>query len=87
MVSNALLRSYGHINPRFVVILAMAVVVLIAVGCGGNVPTMQSSSMGTVSVSMSDPPSCTAASPSAAVPAGGTAAPSGTFTSVFVTIR
>jgi len=37
MVSNVLLRSSGHLNPRFLVILAMAVVALTAVGCGGNV--------------------------------------------------
>ena len=88
MISNALLRSKTRLNPRFLLILAMAVVLLMAVGCGGNVPTMQSSSMGAVQVTISDPPSCMTATPGAAVvPVGGTAAPSGTFTSVFVTIR
>jgi Domain of unknown function (DUF4382) len=85
MISSALLRFKGRLNPYFVVVLIMAMVVLMAVGCGGNVPTMQSSSMGTVQVTISDPPSCMAATPGAT--AGSTAAPGGTFTSVFVTIR
>jgi len=58
MVSNVLLRSSGHLNPRFLVILAMAVVALTAVGCGGNVSTVLGPSMGTVQVSISNPPSC-----------------------------
>jgi Domain of unknown function (DUF4382) len=89
MISSALLRSMGRLNPYFLLVLMMAVVVLMAVGCGGNATTpMQSSSMGSVQVTISDPPSCMAATPGAgAAVAGGTAAPSGTFTSVFVTIR
>jgi hypothetical protein len=88
MISSALLRFKGPLNLYFLTVFMMAVAILMAVGCGGNAPTMQSSSMGAVSVSVSDPPSCMAATPgaAAAVP-GGTAAPSGTFTSVFVTIR
>jgi Domain of unknown function (DUF4382) len=85
MISNAPLYFKGRLNPYFLVVFVMAMFVLMAVGCGGNVPTMQSSSMGAVSVSLSDPPSCMAATPGAT--AGSTAAPGGTFTSVFVTIR
>src|SRR5712664_2645787 len=49
---------------------------------------MQTPSMGTINVSLSDPPSCAAASSGAAtVPVGGTAAPTGTFQHVYVTIR
>jgi hypothetical protein len=44
--------------------------------------------MGTINVSMSDPPSCAAATSGAAVVlSGGTAAPGGTFSSAFVTVR
>jgi len=88
MISNALVRLRGCPIPQFLAILTMAAVTLIAIGCGGNTPTMQSSSTGTVSVSVSDPPSCSASTSgaTAAIP-GGTAAPAGTFTSVFVTIR
>jgi len=88
MISNALLRFKGRLKPHFLLILAVATVALIIIGCGGNTPTMQSSSMGAISVSVSDPPSCMAATPGATgVPDGGTAAPGGTFSSVFVTIR
>jgi len=73
MVSNVLLRSSGHLNPRFLVILAMAVVALTAVGCGGNVSTVLGPSMGTVQVSISNPPSC--------MP------PNDHFMHVFVTVR
>jgi len=88
MISNAVLCLKERPNRHFLLILAMAGVALMTIGCGGNPPTMQSSSMGTISVSMSDPPSCAAAnSGTTPAPAGGTAAPGGTFTSVFVTIR
>src|SRR5260370_38047574 len=43
--------------------------------------------MGTVSVSISDPPSCAATSSATGVPAGGTHALDGYFMKVFVTIR
>ena len=62
MISNALLRFKGRLKPHFLLILAVATVALIIIGCGGNTPTMQSSSMGAISVSVSDPPSCAAAS-------------------------
>jgi len=72
----------------FLLGLLMAVVAVTAVSCGGSVSTTLGPSMGTVNLSLSDPPSCAAAN-SGATPAtaGGTAAPGGTFTSVFVTIR
>src|SRR5260370_6924191 len=43
--------------------------------------------MGTVSVSISDPPSCAATSSGTGVPAGGPAVPGGNFMRVFVPIR
>ena len=88
MFSNAKFRAKERPAPHFLLGLVVTVVVLIIIGCGGNPPTMQSSSMGTINVSISDPPSCAAATSSAtAVPAGGTAAPGGSFMNVFVTIR
>ncbi|OLC97106.1 MAG: hypothetical protein AUH86_08270 [Acidobacteria bacterium 13_1_40CM_4_58_4] len=58
-----------------------------AISCGGGSNVM-TTGMGTVVVTLSDPPSCAAPTAgAAAVPAGGTAAPAGTFSSVFVTIR
>lgn len=66
----------------------LAATVAIAISCGGGSNPTVSTGMGTINVSMSDPPSCAAATSGAAVvPAGGTAAPGGTFASVFVTIR
>src|SRR5229473_2286770 len=87
MFSSAMLRAMERLIPHFSIILVITVVALILVGCGGNPPMMQSSSMGTINVSMSDPPSCAAASSATTVPAGGTAAPGGNFMNVFVTIR
>src|SRR5229473_2661409 len=87
MFSSAMLRAMERLIPHFSVSLVITVVALILIGCGGNPPMMQSSSMGTINVSMSDPPSCAAASSATTVPAGGTAAPGGNFMNVFVTIR
>jgi len=87
MFSSAMLRAMKRLIPHFSVILVITAVVVFLVGCGGNPPMMQSSSMGTINVSMSDPPSCAAASSVPAEPAGGTAAPGGNFMNVFVTIR
>src|SRR6266568_227482 len=88
MISKVALCFRERPIPHFLLVLAMAGVTLMTIGCGGNTPTMPSSSMGTISVSMSDPPSCAAAnSGTTPAPAGGTAAPGGTFSSVFVTIR
>lgn len=59
---------------------SLAVVVsLIIVSCGGST-SIQSPSMGTVSVSLGDPPSCAASVGAAAVPPG-------TFSSVWITIQ
>jgi hypothetical protein len=89
MISNALFRFKGRLNPKFLLVFTMAVGVLLVAGCGGNVSGVLGPSMGSVQISISDPPSCAAAAtPGAtATAAGGTAAPGGTFTSVFVTIR
>src|SRR6266853_1461190 len=87
MFSSAMLCAMKRLIPHFSVILVITAVVVFLVGCGGNPPMMQSSSMGTINVSMSDPPSCAAASSATTVPAGGTAAPGGNFMNVFVTIR
>lgn len=88
MFSNAKLRAVERLIPHFFVDLLIIVVAVSLVGCGGNPPAMQSTSMGTISVSMSDPPSCAAGASSATTaPAGGTAAPGGSFMNVFVTIR
>src|SRR5438132_2834843 len=88
MFSSAMLRPMERLIPHFSISLAITIVAVNLIGCGGNPPTMQSSSMGTINVSMSDPPSCAAATSSAIpVPAGGTAAPGGNFMNVFVTIR
>jgi len=74
MISNALFRYKGRLSPRFLPVFILAVLVMMAVGCGGNVPPMQSSSMGAVSVSVSDPPSCAAST------SGATAAIAGRLT-------
>ncbi len=87
MYSSAMLRAMERLIPHFSASLVITVVAVFLVGCGGNPPMMQSSSMGTINVSMSDPPSCAAASGATTVPAGGTAAPGGNFMNVFVTIR
>src|SRR5437899_2545799 len=54
---------------------------LIVISCGGGPASMQSAASGTVTVSISDPPSC-------AAPTGATAAamPPGTFSHAWVTI-
>jgi Domain of unknown function (DUF4382) len=85
MIFNALIRFMGRLNRHFLLILIMVAAVVMAVGCGGNVTFMQNQGMGTLGVTISDPPSCMAAT-SGTTP-GGTASPGGTFASVFVTIR
>ena len=57
-------------------VIAIAVAII---SCGGGNTSMQSPMMGTVNVSVSDPPTC-------AAPAGAAAMPPGTFSSVWVTI-
>ncbi len=88
MISYALIRFKGRLNRHFLLVSMIVLVVAMAVSCGGNVTFMQNQGMGTLGVTISDPPSCMAATTgAAAVASGGTAAPGGTFTSVFVTIR
>ena len=88
MICNAKFRAKERPTPHFLLSLAITALALIITGCGGNPPTMQSSSMGTINVSLSDPPSCAAATSGATVvPMGGTAAPGGNFMNVFITIR
>jgi uncharacterized protein DUF4382 len=73
----------------FLAFLFLAGVVAVAISCGGGTNSMVSPGMGTMSVSISDPPSCKASGSGATAAAvGGTAAPGGaTFISAFVTIR
>lgn len=66
-------------------LLTVALSVAIAVvgfSCGGGSTPMMNSGMGTVAVTVSDPPSC--AAPAGAAPAS---IPSGSFSSVWITIR
>jgi hypothetical protein len=56
-----------------VVTLAAAIVAVIIISCGGGTSTMQGPAMGTVTVSLSDPPSCKP--------------PNGHFEHVYVTVR
>ncbi len=73
-----------------VALVFLAGVTAVALSCGGGKTSMvtPAQGMGTVNLSLSDPPSCAAATSGAAVvPVGGTASPAGTFISVFVTIR
>jgi uncharacterized protein DUF4382 len=58
---------------------AVIVVTLIVISCSGGSSMMQSPNMGMVSVSLSDPPSCSA-------PAGAANMAPGTFSNVWVTI-
>ncbi len=78
------------LRQKLAAVLATVLLVglaVVAISCGGGSNVM-TPGMGTVAVTLSDPPSCAASTGgAAAVLAGGTAAPAGTFTSVFVTIR
>lgn len=56
-----------------VVTLAAAIVAVVIISCGGGTSTMQGPNMGTVTVSLSDPPSCKP--------------PNGHFEHVYVTVR
>src|SRR5258708_7385365 len=87
MFSSAMLRAMKRLIPHFSIILVITAVVVFLVGCGGNPPLMPNSSMGTIKLFMSDPPSCAAASSATTVPAGGTAPPGGNFMNRFVTPR
>jgi len=88
VISKTIRRFKKRPITYFLLGLLTAVVAVIIVSCGGNTSSVPGPGMGTVQVSISDPPSCAAATSGAtAVAAGGTAAPGGTFISVFVTIR
>jgi hypothetical protein len=73
MIFNALVRFKGCLNPYFLLGSMMVVMVAVAVSCGGNVTFMQNQGMGTLSVTISDPPSC--------MP------PNDHFIHVFITVR
>ncbi len=89
MISNAMLRLKERPIPYFLLGLGLIVVAVVVISCGGTASLMQSQGMGTVNLSISDPPSCAASTSGAiaATPVGGTAAPAGTFMHVYVTIR
>jgi Domain of unknown function (DUF4382) len=75
------LRLFLRRSPvTFLVSSAALALALIIISCGGGSTPMQSSNMGTVSVSLSDPPTC-------AAPAGARAMPAGTVGNVWITIR
>jgi hypothetical protein len=89
MISSAMVRLKQRPIPYFLLGLGLIVVAVVVISCGGTASVMQSQGMGTVNLSISDPPSCAASSSgaTAAAPVGGTAAPAGTFMHVYVTIR
>src|SRR5216684_7773498 len=68
-----MLRLMARPIQHFLPVSVMAVVAMIIVSCGGNSSSLQGPTMGTVLVSISDPPSC--------MP------PNGHFTHVFITVR
>src|SRR5260370_3867029 len=68
-----MLRLMARPIQYFLLVSVMAVVAMIIVSCGGNSSSLQGPNMGTVLVSISDPPSC--------MP------PNGHFTHVFITVR
>ena len=73
MISNVILRPEKRPILHFLPGAALLLIVAVIIGCSGNVSTMRGPSMGTVQVSMSDPPSC--------MP------PNGNFMHVFITVR
>ncbi len=72
MISSVLFRFKERPIPYFLSIFVMIVVAVAIISCSGN-SSMQGPSMGTVLVSISDPPSC--------MP------PNGNFTNVWITVR
>lgn len=72
MKSIVLLQLRQRIIP-VVVTLAAAMIAVTIISCGGGTSTMQGPNMGTVTVSLSDPPSCKP--------------PNGHFEHVYVTVR
>ncbi len=85
-----LLKSLDF-RQKLAVVLATVLLVglaAVAISCGGGSSNPVTPGMGTLTVTVSDPPSCAeAASGAAAAAVGGTAAPAGTFLHVYVTIR
>jgi len=73
VISNVILRPEKRPILHFLPGAALLLIVAVIMGCSGNVSTMRGPSMGTVQVSMSDPPSC--------MP------PNGNFMHVFITVR
>jgi hypothetical protein len=74
-----------NLSQRLALLLVLALLVIIVVvgySCGGGstVVGTVNNGMGTVAITISDPPSC-------AVPAGATNVPDGSFSSVWITIR
>ena len=73
MISNVILRLRERPISYLLLGMVMAGVAVIVISCGGNISTMLGPNMGTVKVSISDPPSC--------MP------PNGNFTHVWITVR
>ncbi len=73
VISNVILRLRERPISYLLLGMVMAVVAVIVISCGGNISTMLGPNMGTVKVSISDPPSC--------MP------PNGNFTHVWITVR
>jgi hypothetical protein len=73
VISNVILRLKKRSIFHFLLRSAVALMAAVIIGCSGNVSTVMGPSMGTVQVSISDPPSC--------IP------PNGNFTHVFITVR
>jgi Domain of unknown function (DUF4382) len=71
---NMLARGFWKAHLRHLLLASgFAAVAVFLLSCGGGTATLTSNSMGTVNVSISDPPSC--------------AAPQGSFMHVYVTVR
>src|SRR5258708_7136954 len=87
MFSSAMLRAMKRLIPHFSIILVITAVAVFLVGCGGKPPLIQNSKIGTINVSMSDPPPCAPQSSASTLPPGGNAPPRGNFMNVFVTMR
>jgi uncharacterized protein DUF4382 len=88
-VKTAMIAQKQKSISLIIAFVFLAAVVAVGISCGGGSKSMVTPGMGTMNVSISDPPSCRASSSGATAAAvGGTAAPAGTtFISVFVTIR
>jgi hypothetical protein len=58
VISNVILRLEKRPILHFLLGVALLLMAVVIIGCSGNVSTMVGPSMGTVQVSISDPPSC-----------------------------